>query len=112
MGGVVGYFSGAFMSLAKLLSLLLTAVSPAGSKDAHKEVELKAGDQIVAMGDSITEQGGYLKMVDRVLAEQYPDLKLPKIKNAGKSGHKAEDMVKRFEKDVVAHKPAVVTISV
>ena len=100
------------LSLAKLLSLLLAVVGPAASKDAPKEFMLKQGDLIVAMGDSITEGGGYLKQADQVLAAQYPDLKLQKIKNAGVSGQKAEDMVKRFEKDVVAKKPAVVTISV
>jgi lysophospholipase L1-like esterase len=99
-------------SLAQLLSLLLSIVSPAALKDAPKELILKQGDQIVAMGDSITQAGGYLKMIDRVLAEQYPDLRLPKVINAGISGNKAEDMVKRFEKDVVAKKPNVVTISV
>lgn len=100
------------LSLAKLLAALLAIVGPAASKDAPKELMLKPGDQIVAMGDSITSQGGYLRMVDQVLAEQYSDLKLPKIKNVGVSGQKAEDMVTRFEKDVVAKKPAVVTISV
>jgi len=100
------------LSLAKLLSLLLAVVGPAASKDAPKEFMLKQGDLIVAMGDSITEGGGYLKQADQVLVEQYPDLKLQKIKNVGVSGQKAEDMVKRFEKDVVAKKPAVVTISV
>ncbi len=100
------------LSLAKILALLLPLISPAASKDAPKELMLKKGDQIVAMGDSITQQGGYLKMIDKVLAEQYPDLALPKIINAGISGHKAENMVARFEKDVVAKKPNIVTISV
>jgi len=69
------------LSLAKLLSLLLAVVGPAASKDAPKEFMLKQGDLIVAMGDSITEGGGYLKQADQVLVEQYPDLKLQKIKN-------------------------------
>lgn len=99
-------------TLAKLLTLLVPLLSPATAKDAPKELILKEGDQIVAMGDSITQAGGYLRMVDQVLAEQYPDLKLPKIKNAGISGNKAENMVGRFEKDVIAKKPNVVTISV
>lgn len=73
---------------------------------------IKAGQQIVAMGDSITQAGGYLRVVDAVLAQQYPDLKIPKIINAGISGQKAEDMVKRFSKDVIAKKPDIVTISV
>lgn len=100
------------LTLAKLLSLLLAVVGPAASKGAPKEFMLKQGDQIVAMGDSITAAGGYLKQIDQVLAQQYPDLNLPKIKNVGVSGEKAENMVARFEKDVVAKKPAVVTISV
>lgn len=100
------------LSLPKIFALLLSIVGPTASKDAPKELMLKEGDQIIAMGDSITQGGGYLKMTDRVLAEQYPELKLPKIINAGISGHKAENMVARFEKDVVAKKPKIVTISV
>ncbi|HEX8912309.1 MAG TPA: SGNH/GDSL hydrolase family protein [Humisphaera sp.] len=101
--------------LAKLFATVLALVGPA-PKDAPADLQLKPGDQIVAMGDSITQGGGgatgYLTLIDLVLAKQYPDLKLPKTINAGISGQKAEDMVKRFEKDVVARKPAVVTISV
>ena len=73
---------------------------------------LKSGSQIVAIGDSITQAGGYLKDVDAVLAKRYPALKLPPIRNVGISGQKAEDLVKRFQHDVVDKKPAVVTISV
>ena len=43
---------------------------------------------------------------------QYPELKLPPIHNVGISGQKAEDLVQRFQKDVIDKKPAVVTISV
>lgn len=100
------------MPLSQILALLLSIVSPAADKTAPKELILKEGDQIVAMGDSITQAGGYLKMVDQVLAENYPELKLPKIKNSGISGNKAENMVGRFEKDVIAKKPNIVTISV
>jgi lysophospholipase L1-like esterase len=99
-------------SLSPFFSLLFPLHSPVAAPDAPKELVLKKGDQIVAMGDSITQQGGYLKMADQVLAEQYPELALPKIINAGISGHKAENMVARFEKDVIAKKPNVVTISV
>jgi lysophospholipase L1-like esterase len=99
------------MSLAKLFAMLLALIGPAPKGLPDKPV-LKEGDQIVAIGDSITEQGGYLRDTDAVLAAQYPDLKLPKVINAGISGQKAEDLVKRFEKDVVAKKPAVVTLSI
>jgi lysophospholipase L1-like esterase len=96
--------------LAKLFTMLLALIGPA--KDVPQELILKPGDQIVAIGDSITAGGGYLKQTDATLAALYPDLKLPKIINVGISGQKAEDLVKRFDKDVVQKKPAVVTISI
>src|SRR5688500_7316825 len=82
------------MSLAQLFTILLASLGPA-SKPDQPQFQLKQGDQIVAIGDSITQAGGYLRNTDAVLAQQYPDLKLPKIINVGISGQKAEDLVKR-----------------
>lgn len=100
--------------LGRLLAMLLSLVSPAAKDSVNLPADfvLKPGDQIVAIGDSITQGGGYLKFTDQVLAAQYPDLKLPKIINVGISGQKAENLVGRFQKDVVDKKPAVVTISI
>ena len=39
-------------------------------------------------------------------------LKIPPVVNKGASGHKAENLIVRFQKDVVDLKPAVVTISI
>ncbi|HYE18390.1 MAG TPA: SGNH/GDSL hydrolase family protein [Tepidisphaeraceae bacterium] len=104
------------LSLSAILSLLVPLLSPVATPDAPKELILKKGDRIVAMGDSITaggaKPGGYLRIVDQVLAEQYPDLAVPPIVGAGISGNKAENMAARFEKDVIAKKPNVVTINV
>ena len=97
--------------LTKLFAMLLTILGPA-PKDTPDKLVLKQGDQIVAIGDSITAGGGYMRNVDDVLAAQYPELKLPKVINAGIGGQKAEDLINRFQKDVVAKKPAVVTISI
>ena len=47
-----------------------------------------------------------------MLAQQYADLKIPKVVNKGISGQKAEDLVKRFDSDVVKLKPKFVTISI
>jgi len=94
----------------KLLAAAIDLVGPA--KDAPKELLLKAGDQIVCMGDSITAGGGYLRDMDAVFAQQYPDLKLPKIINAGVSGNKAENCIARFEKDVLSKKPNVLTLNI
>ncbi len=91
--------------------MILALVGPPPA-DSPTELQLKPGEQIVAIGDSITQFGGYLRYIDAVLAQQCPELKIPPIVNKGISGQKAEDLVARFEKDVVALKPAYVTICV
>ncbi len=77
-----------------------------------EDLKLHAGEQIVAIGDSITAQGGYLRDMDALFAKQYADLKLPAIINAGIGGQKAEDLIARFDKDVIQKKPALVTIDI
>ncbi|MHB1034045.1 MAG: SGNH/GDSL hydrolase family protein [Pirellulales bacterium] len=99
------------MGSLKLFAMVLSLIGPPPA-DSPKEFQLKPGDKIVAIGDSITAGGGYLRDIDAVLARQYPDLKIPKVINKGISGQKAEDLVKRFDRDVVQLKPAVVTISI
>jgi len=94
-----------------VLAVVLSLIGPAPS-DTPKHLQLKPGDRIVAIGDSITAGGGYLRDIDAVLAGQYPGLKLPKVINKGISGQKAEDLVPRFDADVVKLKPAFVTISI
>ncbi len=99
------------VAIAKLFAMVLSLVG-AMPADMPKDLQLKEGSTIVAIGDSITQGGGYLRMIDAVLAQQYPDLKIAKVVNKGISGQKAEQLVTRFEKDVVALKPAFVTISI
>jgi len=94
----------------KLFAQVIPLVSPA--KDAPKELKLKADDKIVTLGDSITAGGGYLRYTEQVLAANYPQLNAPKLINAGVSGNKAENMIARFDKDVLARKPTIVTINV
>ena len=100
--------------LAKLFAMLLPLLGPASESDINLpgELILKPGDQIIAIGDSITQQGGYLRNVNAVLAARYSELKLPPIRNVGIGGQKAENLVKRFQKDVVDRKPAVVLLSI
>lgn len=94
----------------KLLAEAIKLVGPAEA--APKELLLKSGDQILCMGDSITAGGGYLRQMDAMFAQQYPDLKLPKIINAGISGHKAENCIARFERDVLKKKPDLMTLNI
>ena len=99
------------MEATKFFALILALVGVAPS-DCPRDIQLKAGDKIVAIGDSITRNGGYLTYTDGVLSQQYPDLKIPPITNVGIGGQKAEDLVVRFDKDVIQHKPSIVTISI
>jgi lysophospholipase L1-like esterase len=98
-------------SIGKLFALALSLVGPPPA-DTLQNLQLKPGDKIVAIGDSITAGGGYLRDIDAVLTQQYPDLNIPKVINKGIGGQKAEDLVKRFHKDVIQQKPAFVTISI
>ena len=102
------------MNNAVAVGLFATVLGLIGSPECSVKGPLLVGkgQQIVAIGDSITHAGGYLKAMDAVFAQQYPDLQLPPVINAGISGQKAEDLIKRFDKDVVQKKPAVVTISI
>lgn len=94
----------------KLIAAAIELVGPPAGTPANPII--KAGDQIVCMGDSITAGGGYLRDMDAVFAQQFPDLKLPKIINAGVSGHKAENCIARFQKDVLDKKPNVLTLNI
>ena len=98
------------LDLSKLFATVLALISPV--KEAPNALLLKQGESIVAMGDSITQAGGYLRNTDKALAQLYPDLKTPKIINKGISGQKAEDLITRFDNDVIKNKPAVVTICI
>jgi lysophospholipase L1-like esterase len=94
-----------------LFATVLSLVGPPPA-DTPAALQLKEGQKIVAIGDSITQAGGYLRYINRVLAGQYPELKIPAVINKGIGGQKAEDLVKRFERDVIAQKPAYVTLSI
>jgi acyl-CoA thioesterase-1 len=67
---------------------------------------------LVCLGDSITEaRDGYVKIVENMIHAGYPERNV-KVINSGIGGHKAPDMLARLHRDVIAHKPHVVTINV
>lgn len=76
---------------------------------------LQGVKRIVCLGDSITQfgeaPGGYVWLVRHYLNALYPQQNIEVI-NAGISGHKSDDMLARFQKDVLDRKPDLVTISV
>ena len=72
----------------------------------------KQGDSIAFMGDSITQQGagplGYVTLVMEGLAAN--NIQAAAIK-AGISGHKSNNMLARLERDVIRHRPTLMTLS-
>lgn len=71
---------------------------------------LLSARRLVCLGDSITEQGeapgGYVDIVRQALAPRGIE-----VVNAGIGGHRSPDMRARFTRDVLRHRPDVVTIS-
>ncbi len=94
------------------LLAMVQAFMRSGSGDYPAKLILNQGESIVAIGDSITAAGGYLRTIHSVLQQEFPELKIPKIINKGIGGQKAEDLLRRFDRDVIQLKPAVVTICI
>ncbi|MFP3903498.1 MAG: SGNH/GDSL hydrolase family protein [Armatimonadota bacterium] len=68
------------------------------------------GDTLVCTGDSITwEPGGYVDSVREILAARFPD-DPPTVINAGVGSDTALQMLQRFDEDVLAHEPDLVSI--
>jgi lysophospholipase L1-like esterase len=99
-----------------LLSILLFCL-PINclSQSAEVPSNLKGVKRIVCLGDSITQggegPGGYVWLVRHYLKTLYPQQNI-EVLNVGISEHKSNDMLARFQKDVLDKKPDMVTISV
>ena len=94
---VNGYNKGDKKMTAGIVKLFATVLALIGPAPAHspKEFQLQSGQRIVAIGDSITGEGsnrdtGFVRVIDAVLAKQYPDMKLPKVINAGMGGQRSD----------------------
>lgn len=73
---------------------------------------ITSGQTLVCLGDSITQADpGYVSLLAALIAAKYPERGIGVV-NAGIGGHKAPDMRARLGRDVLAHRPDWVTISV
>lgn len=92
------------------LSLLLT---PAVFGQEHNapisKLDLKDGDTVVFLGDSITHQCLYTQYVEDYFYTRFPKLNV-RFHNAGVGGARARDALDRFDRDVAAYKPKYVTV--
>lgn len=73
------------------------------------KLDLKDGDSIVFLGDSITHQCLYTQYIEDYYYTRYPTLHLH-FHNSGVGGDRAADALARFDMDVAAYKPKYVTI--
>ncbi len=80
---------------------------------ATVSAQLKDGETIVFLGDSITAQGagekGYVTLFRQVIEKSRPDSGI-KVIGAGIGGNKVPDLEARLDKDVLSHKPDAVVI--
>ena len=95
------------LALAAISLLLGNAVSRAN------DLLVKSGDKVAFLGDSITSNGsvspgGYVRLVESGLAQQ--GIKIEVIP-AGVSGNTSKDMLARLDRDVIAKKPTLMTLS-
>lgn len=96
-----------------------TAAMPLENKENERPPLLRSVHRIVCLGDSITQggegPGGYVWLLRHYLKAIYPGTNGDgeiEVVNSGISGHKSNDMKERFGRDVIDHKPDLVTISV
>jgi lysophospholipase L1-like esterase len=103
------------MTRAFLLSLLtLSSSLPALAAEPPAPFALRDGDRVVFYGDSITQEGGYARLVEEYVRTRFPAWDV-RFHNAGVGGDTvrggwAGDAATRLERDVIAWKPTVVTI--
>jgi len=72
-------------------------------------LELEDGDTIVFLGDSITHQCLYTQYLENYFYTRFPERRIH-CHNAGVSGDRAGDALARFDEDVAAFHPEIVTI--
>src|SRR5439155_23717931 len=93
------------------LSYLLTAALLLGAAQlgVAQEFFLKKGDVVVVMGDSITEQRLYSNYLEIWSQTRFPSYNLV-FRNVGIGGDTSGGGNGRFKRDVLTHKPTVLTV--
>ncbi len=72
-------------------------------------VDLADGSVFVFLGDSITHQALYTQYVETFFLTRYPERDI-RFHNAGVSGDRAADALRRLERDVAHHRPTHVSV--
>jgi lysophospholipase L1-like esterase len=77
---------------------------------ARAEYELRDGDTLAFIGDSITAARGYTKIVEHYTLMRFPDRKV-RFVNAGQGGDTAFGCLERLDRDVFSKGATVVTVA-
>lgn len=85
------------------------APQPPQFKPFIEQIDLKDGDTLVFLGDSITHQCLYTQYVEDYFYTRFPKQRI-RFHNAGVGGDRAIDALRRFDEDVAIYKPKYVTI--
>jgi len=71
---------------------------------------LKQGDRLAIVGDSITEQRMYSRLIETYLTACTPELEVT-VRQYGWSGEKTDGFLRRMDNDCLRFKPTIVTLS-
>jgi len=96
------------MKKAYLLPLFLVSLC-AASFAADTPFVLKDNDTWVMAGDSITAQRLHTNYIEAFFRTRYPKLHLH-FRNSGVPGHATADLIKRFDYDIAAWKPSIISV--
>ena len=77
---------------------------------ARAEFELRDGDTVAFLGDSITAARGYTKIVEHYTLMRFPERRV-RFVNAGQGGDTASGCLERLERDVFSQGATVVTVA-
>lgn len=113
------------MKMLRIIIVLFTALVPLMAQQTQQQmqatapapefkpilagIELKDGDSMVFLGDSITHQCLYTQYIEDYFYTRYPDRRIS-FHNSGVGGDRASDALARFDDDVAVFKPKYVTI--
>jgi len=96
-------------SIRRLAALLVLLGGLAAAPVPATEFPLKDGDVWVMAGDSITAQHLHSNYFEAFCYARYPNLKFA-FRNSGVGGHTIPSTLARFEYDIAAWKPTVVSV--
>ena len=95
--------------LTCIVCFLSLAIATARGEDS-KDFFFKAGDRVLFLGDSITEQYQYSTDIELYLTTRFPNWNCLFL-NAGIGGDTATGGAGRFASHVLAEKPTAITIN-